>query len=102
MNVYTKFMAATTSKQMNIPVQHVETLQKKIRNSIYALYQIGMFSPYRVSKQAYFALTEAYLRHGITAWGNGPNCRVRLIEWLYKNYTRTRNYHNTNIRQQLI
>ena len=48
---------------------HVENLQKKLRKSAYSLFHLSNCATYNVLRQAYFSLSESYIRHGITAWG---------------------------------
>lgn len=69
---------------------HIENLHKKLQKTAYMLYHLSNCAPLHVLKQAYFALTESYLRHGISAWGNAPYCgtlqqiQTKLIKILMK------------------
>lgn len=81
---------------------HIDSLQKKLRKSAYALYHLSNCSPYNVLKQAYFSLVESVLRHGVTAWGSATYCKKlqqtqnRVIKILYKNQ-QYNNFLNQNI-----
>lgn len=80
---------------------HTETLHKKLRQSAYALYHLSICTPHNVLRQAYFALAESYLRHGITAWGTATYCRTlqkvqdKLIKLLYRNKLKNDNHNNS-------
>lgn len=70
---------------------HVDELQKKLRKTAYALFHLGTCATYTVLRQAYFSLSESYIRHGIAAWGSASHCRAlqitqnRLLKILSKN-----------------
>lgn len=53
----------------------IQELRKKLRKSAYSLFHLSNCANFNVLKQAYFALSESYIRHGITAWGNSTYCK---------------------------
>lgn len=56
-------------------LSHIQNLRKKLRKTAYSLFHLSNCSPFDVLKQAYFSLTESYMRHGITAWGSSTYCK---------------------------
>ncbi|XP_046812429.1 putative uncharacterized protein DDB_G0282133 [Lucilia cuprina] len=82
---------------------HVDYLQKKLRKSAFMLYHLSNCATYNVLRQAYFAVVESYLRHGIAAWGNASHCRLlqnsqdRILKILKKNLQYQQIHDNRNI-----
>lgn len=106
----TKIELVTTYKYLGVHLDenfkwkiHIDKLQKKLRQSMFALYNLSKCSPHNVLKQAYFSLAESYLRHGITAWGTASHCRTlqltqnRILKLLQKNQKYTKNKLQSNI-----
>lgn len=90
---------------------HVENIQKKLRKSAYALYHLSNCATYNVLRQAYFSLSESYIRHGITAWGSATYCRTlqntqnQLLKILWKNQrlsSETTRYITNNVNNTIV
>lgn len=81
---------------------HTNVLHTKLRKSAFALYHLSNCAPYNVLRQAYFSLSESYLRHGITAWGTATYCKSlqraqdRILKLLYKSQHKTQKNPYTN------
>lgn len=86
---------------------HIDEVRKKLRKASFMLYRLGNCSNNSVLRQAYFALAESQIRHGITAWGNSTHCtrlqqtQNQLLKILHKNQQRNQlnNQYNTNTRR---
>lgn len=57
---------------------HIESIQKKLRKTAYAMYRLSNCAPFHIRRQVYFSIAESYMRHGIITWG------MQLIAEYYK------------------
>ncbi|XP_075150930.1 uncharacterized protein LOC142225039 [Haematobia irritans] len=104
-----KYLGVVVDKYFNWK-SHIQELNKKLRKALYILYHLNNSAPLAVTKQAYFALVESQLRHGITSFGSSSHCKIlqltqnRLLKMLMKNRTNDHNIitnNNDDISQQI-
>lgn len=75
--IKTRLEVVSTHKYLGIIVddklkwkEHTDYIRKKLRSASLALFHLKYCSNARILKQVYHSLAEAYIRYGITAWGN--------------------------------
>lgn len=84
-----KYLGVIVDNKINW-LKQIEEIRNKLRKVTYFMYHLRQCSSSSIMKTTYFALAEAHLRFGITAWGCSGHCKVlqklqdKLIKFLNK------------------